>query len=127
MKNKTQLFEGISKGNYSRIPKAIYNLAILAISSQDNDIIVVRKYVRPSDVEDAIDKYQLQGITVELETDTDNVKSIFTHTYKLTIKVNAFLSNLQMFHNNAQALNIPSRKQNLVRNRQDILFRKMII
>ena len=55
-------------------------------------------YERPTRIERAIRKYRLRGISVELETNADNVEAVFDRTFKVAIDVKPFLSNLTMFY-----------------------------
>lgn len=92
-------FEALRHGAYNSMPKVLRELFILAVNNQNQDTLKVRCYARPTLVEDAVYKYNLQGIVIKLETDVKKAASIFTRSYKIDIAVPAFLSNLNIFYN----------------------------
>ena len=97
--NMDRFFEAVRKGDYS-LPKPLRGLFILAVNSSNAKTLTVRMYERPTKIEGAIRKYNLRGINVELETDIDNVESVFDRTFKIMIDIKPFLVNLSMFHKN---------------------------
>ena len=80
------------------MPKVLREIFILVVSNQDKTELIVNRYVRPTLLEDAIYKYNLQGITVTMITDVKKAAAIFTRFYTITIYVLVFLSNLSLFY-----------------------------
>lgn len=95
----TVFFEALRNGDYACVPTALRELFILAVNNQDQPALTVCRYERPTLVEDAVYKYRLQGIEIELMIkDIEKAESIFTHFYKINISVPAFLGNLNIFY-----------------------------
>ena len=95
--NMDWFFKDVRKGDYS-LPKPLRGLFILAVNNSNANTLTVRMYERPTGIERAIRKYRLRGISIELETNADNVESVFDRTFKVAIDVKPFLSNLTMFY-----------------------------
>lgn len=93
-----EFFEAIRNGDYYSMPKTLRELCILVVNNQDRPALIVNRYVRPTLLEDAIYKYNLQGITVTMITDVKKAAAIFTRFYTITIDIPAFLSNLSIFY-----------------------------
>lgn len=93
-----EFFEAIRNGDYDSMPKVLREIFILVVSNQDKTELIVNRYVRPTLLEDAIYKYNLQGITVTMITDVKKAAAIFTRFYTVTIYVLVFLSNLSLFY-----------------------------
>ncbi|MBQ6743433.1 MAG: hypothetical protein IJR05_01590 [Acidaminococcaceae bacterium] len=93
-----EFFEAIRNGDYDSMPKVLREIFILVVSNQDKTELIVNRYVRPTLLEDAIYKYNLQGITVTMITDVKKAAAIFTRFYTITIYVLVFLSNLSLFY-----------------------------
>lgn len=91
-------FEALRHGEYDSLPKALRKLFILVVNSQEQEMLTVRCYTRPTLVEDAVYKYSLQGVEIKLETNAKKAESIFTHSFRMEIAVPAFLSNLNIFY-----------------------------
>lgn len=102
MINETEFFEEIRKGDYASIPNALYSLFILAVNNQDKDELIVRRYARPTTIEDAVYLYKLQGLQIETEVNTKVFRSVFNRSHKITVNVSAFLANLQIFYKTTQ-------------------------
>ena len=102
MVNEKEFFNNLTSGNYANIPKALYNLFILAVNNQDKEELVVRKYTRPTLMEDAVFLYKLQGLRIETEVNTKKFWSVFTRSYKIRVTVPAFLANLSIFYQTTQ-------------------------
>lgn len=92
-------FDALRHGEYDSMPKALRELFILAVNNQEQETLTVRCYTRPTLIEDAVYKYGLQGIEIKLETNAKKAASIFTHSFRMNIAVQAFLSNLNIFYN----------------------------
>lgn len=91
-------FDALRHGEYDSMPKALRELFILAVNNQEQETLTVRCYTRPTLIEDAV--YNgLQGIEIKLETNAKKAASIFTHSFRMDIAVQAFLSNLNIFYN----------------------------
>lgn len=95
--NMDWFFKDVRKRDYS-LPKPLRGLFILAVNNSNANTLTVRMYERPTRIERAIRKYRLRGISVELETNADNVEAVFDRTFKVAIDVKPFLSNLTMFY-----------------------------
>ena len=91
-------FEAIKNGDYDSMPKVLREIFILVVSNQAKHALIVNRYVRPTLLEDAIYKYNLQGITVTMITNVKKAAAIFTRFYTITIYVLVFLSNLSLFY-----------------------------
>ena len=98
MVNETDFFESIRNGDYACIPNTLYSLFILAVNNQDKEELIVRKYTRPTTIEDAVYLYKLHGLSIETEVNTKKFLSTFNRSYKITINIPAFLSNLSIFY-----------------------------
>lgn len=98
MVNEKEFFEALIKGDYACMPKVLRELFILVVSNLDKYTLTVNCYVRPTQLEDAIYKYNLQGITVTMITNVEKAEAIFTRFYRINIDVAAFLSNLSIFN-----------------------------
>ena len=95
--NMDWFFKDVRKGDYT-LPNPLRGLFILAVNNSNANTLTVRMYERPTGIERAIRKYRLSGISVELETNADNVEAVFDRTFKVAIDVKPFLSNLTMFY-----------------------------
>lgn len=95
--NMDWFFKDVRKEDYT-LPNPLRGLFILAVNNSNANTLTVRMYERPTGIERAIRKYRLRGISVELETNADNVESVFDRTFKVAIDVKPFLSNLTMFY-----------------------------
>ena len=91
-------FEAIKNGDYDSMPKVLREIFILVVSNQAKHALIVNRYVRPTLLEDALYKYNLQGITVTMITNVKKAAAIFTRFYTITIYVLVFLSNLSLFY-----------------------------
>lgn len=98
MINEKGFFEAIRGGDYDSMPKVLRELFILVVNNQEQAALTVNRYTRPTLLEDAIYKYNLQGISVTMMTDVKKAEAIFTRFYEIKIDVAAFLANLQIFH-----------------------------
>ena len=98
MVNEKEFFDAIRNGDYACIPNALYSLFILAVNNQDKEELVVRKYARPTTVEDAVYLYKLKGLQIETEVNPKVFRSVFNRTFKITINIPAFLADLQIFY-----------------------------
>ncbi len=96
--NMDWFFKDVRKGDYT-LPNPLRGLFILAVNNSNANTLTVRMYERPTRIERVIRKYRLRGISVKLETNADNVESVFDRTFKVVIDVKPFLSNLTMFYN----------------------------
>ena len=95
----TVFFEALRNGDFACVPTALRELFILAENNQDQPELTVCSYEQPTLLEDAVYKYRLQGIEIELVIkDIEKAESIFTHIYKIKISVPAFLGNLSIFY-----------------------------
>lgn len=93
-----EFFEAIRNSDYDSMPKVLREMFILVVNNQDTPVLTVNRYVRPTLLEDAIYKYNLQGITVTMITDVKKAAAIFTRFYTITIDIPAFLSNFSIFY-----------------------------
>ena len=93
-----EFFEAIRNGDYDSMPKVLREIFILVVSNQAKHALIVNRYVRPTLLEDALYKYNLQGITVTMITNVKKAAAIFTRFYTITIYVLVFLSNLSLFY-----------------------------
>ena len=103
MINEKEFFEAIRGGDYDSMPKVLRELFIMVtnnqvVKNQEQTALTVNRYTRPTLLEDAIYKYNLQGISVTMITDVKKAEAIFTRFYRVSIDVPAFLSNLQIFN-----------------------------
>lgn len=98
MINEKGFFEAIRGGDYDSMPKVLRELFILVVNNQEQAALTVNRYTRPTLLEDAIYKYNLQGISVTMMTDVKKAEAIFTRFYRVSIDIPAFLTNLQIFH-----------------------------
>ena len=62
MVNEAEFFEAVRNSEYACLPNALYSLFILAVNNQDKEELIVRKYTRPTTVEDAVYLYKLNGL-----------------------------------------------------------------
>ncbi|MBR4907621.1 MAG: hypothetical protein IKZ43_01210 [Acidaminococcaceae bacterium] len=95
-------FEVLRNGGYACLPKALYSLFILAVNNQDKEEMIVRRYARPTTIEDAVFLYKLQGLTIETEVNTKKFRSTFDRSYKITVNIPAFIANLSIFYQTTQ-------------------------
>lgn len=102
MVNEKEFFNALADGNYTSIPKALYSLFILVVNNQDKEELIVRKYTRPTTIEDAVYLYNLQGLQIETEVNPKIFRSVFNHSYKITVNIPAFLANLSIFYQMTQ-------------------------
>lgn len=93
-----QLFKSIHQGEYSSVPKPLYNLLVLVANNLNQETLVVRCSERPRVIETIISNYDFKGIATELERDIYKFESLFTRTYKITIIPRIFLSDIQVFN-----------------------------
>ena len=112
MVDANKFFEGVRTGEYN-LPTSLRGLFILAVNNQDEEVLVVRTYSRPTAVERVVKKYRLQGIAIKLESKIDVAWSVFDFSYKISIEVKPFLANLDMFHETGKV------QHNLVGNPDD--------
>lgn len=98
MINEKEFFEAIRGGDYVSMPKVLREVFIIVVNNQNKPALTAHRYVRPTLLEDAIYKYNLQGIFVTMITDVKKAESVFTRFYDIKIDVPAFLSNLQIFN-----------------------------
>ena len=98
MINETEFFDAIRNGDYTCIPNALYSLFILAVKNQDKEVLIVRKYMRPTTIEDAVYLYKLQGLQIKTEVNPKKFSSVFNRSYKITMNISAFLANLPIFY-----------------------------
>ena len=103
MVNEKEFFDANRrKGDYACIPNALYSLFILAVNNQDKEELIVRKYTRPTTVEDAVYLYKLRGLKIETEVNPKIFRSVFNRSYKITVNIPAFLANLPIFYQTTQ-------------------------
>lgn len=102
MVNEKNFFEAVRNGDYACLPKALYSLFILAVKNQDKEELIVRRYARPSTIEDAVYLYKLHGLQIETEVNPKVFRSVFNRSFKITVNVSAFLANLQIFYQTTQ-------------------------
>ena len=98
MVNEKEFYEKIQNGDYRCLPKELYDMFILAVSNQDKTTLTVRRSERPTLIEEAVYHYKLQGLKFDVEVDIKDSWSMFTRTFKITMDVAAFLSNLPLFY-----------------------------
>lgn len=98
MVNEKEFYDAIRNGDYTCISNALYSLFILAVNNQDKEELIVRRYVRPTTVEDAVYLYKLQGLQIETEVNPKIFRSVFNRSYKITVNIPAFLANLSIFY-----------------------------
>lgn len=102
MVNEKEFFNNLASGNYANIPNALYSLFNLAVNNQDKEELVVRRYARPTMIEDAVYLYKLHGLRIQTEVNTKKFWSVFTRSFKITLNVQAFLANLPIFYQTTQ-------------------------
>ena len=98
MSEEIELFKRIQQGEYSRLPKTMYNLLILVANNLQQNTLVIHSDRRPTVIEAVIANYNFKGITTSLETDIKKVESLFKKSYQITVNVREFLSSIQSFN-----------------------------
>ncbi len=98
MREEMELFKRIQQGEYSRLPKTMYNLLILVANNLQQNTLVIHSDRRPTVIEAVIANYNFKGITTSLETDIKKVESLFKKSYQITVNVREFLSSIQSFN-----------------------------
>ena len=134
MVNETDFFESIRNGDYACIPNTLYSLFILAVNNQDKEELIIRKYSRPTTIEDANFLYKLQGLTIETEVNTKKFLSTFNRSYRITINIPAFLANLPIFYETTEEklrlkyevteLFVKGKKSDNPRDKEILLFKR---
>ena len=137
MVNEKEFFDAIRNGDYACIPNALYSLFILAVNNQDKEELVVRKYTRPTTIEDAVYLYKLQGLQIETEVNPKVFRSVFNRSYKITVNIPVFLANLPKFYQTTQEelrnkygvtefMVIKGKKSDNPRDKEILLFKRDI-
>lgn len=98
MVKEIELFKLIQQGEYSRMPKTMYNLLILVANNLQQNTLVIHSDRRPTVIEAVIANYNFMGITTSLKTDIKKVESLFNKSYVITVNVSEFLSGIQSFN-----------------------------
>ena len=93
MSLKDTFFEDLHKGRYTSLPKRLRNLMVRTCEEKKMFFIYVKE--RPTQVERDIEKYKLQGITVERP---GKIEWNSSWGYRLKIVPKTFLSNLEKFY-----------------------------
>ncbi len=93
-----ELFQSIRQGEYSCLPKTLYNLLILVANNLQQNTLVIHSDRHPTVIEAVLKNYSFKGVTTELQTNDKEVESLFKKSYVITVNVSEFLSSIQSFN-----------------------------
>lgn len=93
MNLRDTFLEDLHKGRYSSLPLTLRTLMVCACNEENAFHVYVKE--RPTQIERDIEKYKLQGITVERP---HKIEWNSSWGYRLKIVPKSFLSNLEKFY-----------------------------